>query len=432
MDILVPSFAEGFQGGTVVSLLVKEGDRVAKDDVILELETEKAVGPVPSPAAGVVEKLLVQVGSSVSVGQRIARLKEESAASTPPPSAPTPPSVEKTAAPLPVASVSPAASPGGPAPVARRVPPEGIPVAAPPTLRHAAESLGLDLTLVPGSGPGGRIGWDDVRAYLVRLQAGGNPVEAAPAPPAAPSLDLERWGPVVRKPLTALRKAVADNMTLSWTTAPQVTQFDEADVTRLESLRASYAAPYEKAGVRLTLTPFLLKAMAGMLKKHPLLNTAFDGAKGEAVERSYIHLGIAVDTPQGLMVPVIRDVDQKDCATLAREVADLAARAKDRKLSLEEMRGGSMTLSNQGALGGGAFTPILRPGESAILGVARAKDRAVVRDGAVTTSRLMPLALTYDHRIVDGADAVRAVVDLVAMLEHFDEEWVKAGAKGGR
>jgi len=406
MDIRLPNLGEGADSGVVVNILVKEGDAIQKDQPILELETEKAVGTIPTPAAGTVQSIRVKVGDKVSVGQPILTLAGGVAAAVP-------------------AAVR-SETPGEyrvtrkevvPAP---RIP--GLPVAASPTVRRVARDLGIDLSQVRGTEAGGRIGMADLRAYIQQLQqlaVGAR--HASPLPEPALQPDFAQWGTVVHKPLSALRQTIARRMSESWNAVPRVTQFDEADITALNELRKKHATAYEAKGARLTLTGFALKAVASLLRKHPQFNASLDEAAGQIVWKEYIHIGVAVDTEHGLMVPVIRDVDKKSLLELSKELELLAAKARDRKLTADEMKGGSFTISNQGGIGGGAFTPIVNKPEVAILGLGRGALKPVVRDGQVVPRLMLPLALSYDHRAIDGGSAARFIVDLVATFENFPE-----------
>jgi len=247
-------------------------------------------------------------------------------------------------------------------------------------------------------------------------------VAAAPAKPAAAErIDFSKWGPVSRKPLTSLRRTISRRMAESWQAVPRVTQFDEADITAIDELRRKYAAAYEKQGARLTLTTFALKAVVATLKKHPLFNASLDETANEVVFKEYFHLGLAVDTEQGLIVPVIRNVEQKSVLQLSREVSELAEKARSRKLSLEELRGGTFTISNQGGLGSGHFTPIVNKPEVAILGLGRGVVKPVVRNNQIVPRLMLPLTVSYDHRVIDGGNAARFTVDLVAAFENFNE-----------
>ncbi len=429
MDVKLPKLGEGADSGIVVNILVKEGDTIAKDQTVLELENEKAVASIPSTAAGVVTKIFIKSGDRITVGQRIL-------------------SVEGAGAP----AAAPAAA--APKPAAKKVAAKAVPepvedehddedeeefseenvaayVAASPSIRKMARELGINLGKIRGSESGGRIVIGDVRAYVQRLiKAAAKPAapaatSAAPAKPVAEQIDFSQWGPIVKKPVTPLRKVIARRMAESWNSVARVTQFDDIDFTKLGELRKKFAVAYEAKGVKLTLTPFVLKAVAATLKQHSIFNSSLDEVANEIILKEYIHLGIAVDTDQGLMVPVIRDVDKKSMFDLAKELESLAAKARDRKISADEMKGGTFTISNQGAIGGKHFTPIINLPEVAILGLGRGALQPVVRDGKVEVRLMTPVALSYDHRVVDGGSAARFTVDLLKAFENFDEALVK-------
>jgi pyruvate dehydrogenase E2 component (dihydrolipoamide acetyltransferase) len=443
MDVKLPKLGEGADSGVVVGIFVKEGDIVAKDQPILELENEKAVASIPCTAAGVVQKVHVKSGDRVSVGQRLITVEGGSAAPAAPPAA-------KPAAKPAAATSKPVedenededenkddhrdeqqdqhtdeedSSEDGPTPVA-------APVAS-PSLRRMARELGIDLNKIRGSEAGGRIVASDVRAYIARLQrAAAKPAPAAatgapPAKPATQSIDFSQWGPILKKPVTPLRQVIARRMSESWSAVVRVTQFDEIDFTRVGELRKKFAPDYEKRGVKLTFTPFVLKAVAATLKQHPIFNSSLDEVASEIILKEYIHLGIAVDTEQGLLVPVLRDVDKKTMFELAKELEAVAVKARDRKVTAEEMKGGTFTISNQGAIGGAHFTPVINLPEVAILGLGRGALKPVVRDGKIEARLLTPMALSYDHRVIDGGNAARFAVDLVKAFEIFEEAVVE-------
>jgi len=309
-----------------------------------------------------------------------------------------------------------------------------VPVAS-PSIRKMTRELGINLAKIKGSANGGRIVIGDVRAYVQRLikaaaKPASAPAAAAPAKPVAVQIDFSQWGPILKKPVTPLRQVIARRMSESWHAVPRVTQFDDIDFTTVGALRKQYAAAYEAKGVKLTLTPFVLKAVAATLKQHAIFNSSLDEVANEVILKEYIHLGIAVDTDQGLMVPVIRDVDKKSMLNLAKELEQVAAKARDRKLTAEDMKGGTFTISNQGAIGGAHFTPIINLPEVAILGLGRGALKPVVRDGKVEVRLLTPVALSYDHRVIDGGTAARFTVDLVKAFENFDEAVVKFNLYG--
>ncbi|HWX18292.1 MAG TPA: 2-oxo acid dehydrogenase subunit E2 [Candidatus Binatia bacterium] len=432
MDLKLPALGEGADSGTVVNLFVKEGDQITKDQPILELENEKAVATIPSTATGTVAKIFVKAGDKLSVGQRILSLTDGGAAPGAP--AKTPESAVQAEAPEPQRT-----EPVGqkeeaePEAAARELKPGQAPAAA-PSIRKLARDLGIDLTRVRGSARGGRIVLEDVRAYIHRLQRlAAQPRTADPTPgaasapvvkPAREPIDFAKWGRVSKKPLSPLRQVIARRMSENWNAVPRVTQFDEADITHLNALRKKYALAYEQKGARLTLTSFALKAAVETLKRHPALNSSLDEATQEIVLKEYYHIGVAVDTDAGLIVPVIRDVDAKSLLELSKELETLAKKARDRKVSGEELKGGTFTISNQGGIGGGHFTPIVNKPEVAILGLGRGAMKAVVREERIEPRLMMPVALSYDHRVIDGGVAARFIVDLVAAFENFKEDEV--------
>jgi len=436
MEVRLPQLGEGTDSGMVSSLLIKVGDTVAKDQALLELESEKAVATIPSPEAGTVSAIHVKEGDTIKVGQLILTLGAGAAGNAPAPAKVIDVSVgdEEDERPVALAPLAPedlAPEPSGPGP--ERLP-DGIPPPAAPTIRRLARELGIDLALVRGSERGGRIVMADLRRYVQRLQQepGGArpaaPAGQAPAPKTAPSsIDFSKWGPVEKTKMTNLRTLISAKMTESWTTVPHVTQFDEADITGMLDMKKKHDPAYEKKGGKLTLTAFALKAVAGVLQKHPLFNVSIDLAAGELVQKRYYHVGVAVDTEQGLIVPVLRDVDKKSMLQLATELNSLAERTRARKVALEEMQGASFTISNQGGIGSGHFTPIVNVPEVAILGIGRGLLKPVVRGGKTVSRMMLPLSLSYDHRVLDGANAARFMVDLVAAFEGFDETLLKQG-----
>jgi pyruvate dehydrogenase E2 component (dihydrolipoamide acetyltransferase) len=431
MDVKLPNLGEGADSGTVVGILVKPGAQVKKGQNIIELETGKAVAPIPSPAAGTVANIRVKEGDKISVGSVILSL-DEAAGGTSTATAPAPgaPAEKKPARPM-ARKPQPEAEAGeeeaetveaGDAQIVNENP------VAPPSVRNVSRELGIDLRKIRGSESGGRIVWEDLRNYIARLERLAAKKPAQPGARAAAALehvDFSQWGSIYKRPVTPLRKVIAQRMTESRQLIPEVTQFDEADVTALNDLRKKYAPAYEAKGARLTLTSFVLKVVANTLKKHPAFNTSFDEIANEIVFKEYCHLGLAVDTDAGLLVPVIRDVDKKDLVQLSKDIADVAARARDRKLGMEEMRGGTFTISNQGGIGGAHFTPIINRPEVAILGLGRSVLKPVVREGKIEPRLMMPIAIAYDHRVVDGGAAARFTVDLVNAFQSFAEQDVK-------
>jgi pyruvate dehydrogenase E2 component (dihydrolipoamide acetyltransferase) len=426
MDLKLPHLGEGADSGTVVNLFVKEGDQLTKDQPVLELENEKAVATIPSTAAGTVSKIYVKPGEKITVGQRILALNESGTAPAP-----------SQAKPSPGLQPAPKAGPDQPEPALREPEPvstapepkPGVPPAAAPSIRKLARDLGIDLTKVRGSARGGRIVLEDVRGYIQRLQrlatqpvtpAAGAGTQAQKAP--AEQIDFSKWGSVLKKPLSPLRQVISRRMLENWNAVPHVTQFDDADITNLNALRKKYAPAYDQKGARLTLTSFVLKIVASTLKAHPIFNSSLDEVAQEIVIKEYYHIGVAVDTDAGLIVPVIRDVNKKSLIEISKELEDLAKKARDRKVSSEELKGGTFTISNQGGIGGGHFTPIVNKPEVAILGLGRSSMKPVVRGDKIESRLMMPLGLSYDHRVIDGGEAARFIVDLVQAFEDFKED----------
>jgi len=429
MDLKLPNLGEGADSGTVVNVFVKEGDQISKDQPIIELENEKAVASIPATAAGTVTRIHVRTGDKISVGQSILSLGEGGRTEVP--------RIAKAEiAPKAKAAAQPEealAEPAEPESAAQTT----LSPAASPSIRKLALDLGIDLSRVRGSERGGRIVLTDLRAHIQQLQSrqgGAQPKAAGPAPegprsakPAAEPIDFSKWGSVTKKPLSPLRKVIARRMAESWNAVPRVTQFDEADITELMALRKKYAPAYEQRGTRLTLTGFALRAVVETLKKHPILNSSLDEAAQEIVYKEYFHLGVAVDTEAGLIVPVIRDVDKKDLLELSKQLEELARKARERKIGPEELKGGTFTISNQGGIGGGHFTPIVNKPEVAILGLGRGAAKAVVRNDKIEPRLILPITLSYDHRVVDGGAAARFIVDLVKAFENFPEAELNTG-----
>ncbi|BDG23007.1 2-oxo acid dehydrogenase subunit E2 [Thermus thermophilus] len=412
MEVKLPELGDNVTQATVVGVLVKEGDRVEPGQPLLELETDKAVVEVPAEAGGVVKRVLVKVGDEVRPGQPFLELAEaEGGAEAPPLKA-----EERPEAPAPKAEEAPRPAPKEAPPAPQEAPSERRLIPAAPSIRRLARELGVDLTRLRGTGLAGRITEEDVRRAAGLGEAAPAALPAAPAPRLP---DFTKWGPVRREPMSGVRKATARAMAQAWSQVPMVTHFDEADVTELEALRKQYAKKAEEKGFRLTLTAFLLKALALTLKAFPKFNASLDVEAQEIVYKDYIHIGVAVDTPHGLLVPVIRDVDRKGVLRLAEELQEISQRARERKLSPEEMQGATFSLSNLGGIGGTGFTPIVNWPEVAILGVSRSQMKPLWDPGkeAFVPRLVMPFSLTYDHRLIDGADAARFCRHLAGILE---------------
>lgn len=427
MDVKVPRLAEGVESATVANILVSPGDRIQKDQIILELETEKAVGPIPSPASGKVTAIHVKPGEEVAVGQVLLSVAEEAAAGKTAPEA----TREQRTGEKKATQIAPQPEKLSVSKESYQHPYEaksGLPPPASPSVRKMTRELGIDLTRVRSTERGGRITVEDLKAYIQELQqsARGPEPEAKKAPKAAPkAVDFSQWGEIEKKPLTTIRRTIGQRMYESWSTIPHVTQLEEVDITRVTKLRKEYGPSFEKKGKHLTLTPFVLKAVVAALKKYPIFNSSLEESTGQIVYKKYYHIGVAVDTEAGLIVPVLRDVDKKGLADLSAELNGLVERTRNRKVSLEELQGGTFTISNQGGIGGGHFTPIINKPEVAVLGIGRASLKPVVKDGKIEAREILPFCLSYDHRVMDGADAVRFILEVVRMLENFKEADLK-------
>ncbi len=427
MDVKLPQLAEGVESGTVVSILISEGQEIEKDQPMMELETQKAVGSIPAPQSGVVTKIHVTQGTEVTVGQLLISLDTGAAAAATPAAEPAP--VSSSGVSMATAQTDSPAARVGRLDEYRYESKSGMAPPAPPSIRKIAQQLDIDLTKVRGSEAGGRITLADLRAYIQRLQRFASqatpssstttaPVTGTPA--VAESIDFSNWGSIRREKMTPLRRTVSRRMIESWTSIPKINQFAEADMTTLLSLRAKHAAAYEKKGAHLTLTAFFLLILGRALKKHPRANASIDEHTQEIVYKDYCHVGIAVDTEGGLIVPVLRDVDKKNLLQLAQELHTLTERTRTRKITVEELQGGSFTISNQGSIGGSHFTPIIYAPQVAILGVGQGQAKPVALAGKIAIRTILPLCLAYDHRVLDGADAVRFLKEIIAGLENFD------------
>jgi pyruvate dehydrogenase E2 component (dihydrolipoamide acetyltransferase) len=478
-DFKLPELGENIEAGDVVRLLISPGDAVEKDQPVLELETDKATIEVPSAVSGTVGNIQVKVGDKVKVGQVIFTVDEGGAAAEDRPAEKSGKGAEPQPQPAgaaeegglsqkapgqparETAAEKPATAATGEEPAehedeeeekeekeeedeagrqeaagprdarrgevvdisrgARQAPPTDAPatlVPAAPSVRRLARELGVDITQVSGSGPGGRIGAGDVKTYVKTvISAAGRARGGAPGGRPLPLPDFSKWGEVEAQPMTSVRRTTAAHLSHAWATIPHVTQHDRADITELEQLRSRYARRAEAAGGKMTPTAVALKVAAAALKEFPQFNASIDAAREEIVLKRYVHIGVAVDTDRGLLVPVIRDADRKGIIELSVELATLSEKARGRKLTLEEMNGGSFTITNLGGIGGTSFTPIVNAPEVAILGVSRATMEPVFRNGTFEPRLMMPLSLSYDHRAIDGADAARFLRWVAEALE---------------
>jgi len=430
MDVRLPNLGEDAESGTVASIFVKEGDVVETDQALIELESEKAVLSIPSPASGTVSKIHVHEGGQIRVGAVIVSLDiagngSRTSDTSGQESASAEPAEESKAVPA-RPTIGPISKPESPPQPPRELP-EGVAPGASPSIRRMARDLGIDLRSVPGTARGGRIVLGDLRDYISRLQAGAASERAGGDPSGSrpQAVDFSRWGPIEARRATSLRKTIARRMVDSWTSIPHVFQFGDADITDLMALRKKHVPAYKEKGARLTLTPIVMKAVAGVLKRHPLINSSWLEGSDEIVIKEYFHFGLAIDTDAGLIVPVIRDVDRKSVFDLAREIEQLGERTRQRKVPREEMEGGTFTISNQGGIGGAHFTPIINKPEVAILGIGRGREILRQIDGTVQPRIMLPLTVSHDHRVIDGAGGVRFLTDLVEALEQFPESELK-------
>lgn len=417
IEIKLPELGENIASGVVANVLVKDGETVEKDQPLVELETDKAVIEVPAEEEGIIKEVKIAPGDEVKIGQVMFILeptqgaKEESAPEEEemPEEAPAPIVTDsKETEATDVESAEPASAPR-PEPMPE-IPPKKAGEIAPaaPSVRRFAREIGIDIHQVPGTGPHGRISIDDVKAYskLLNKQRGLGIGTAAGAPQ-EPLPDFSQWGPVEHQPMNKVRETTARHLSYAWSTIPHVTQFDKADITRLETLRKKYAPQVEAAGGKLTITVILLKVIEKALKKFPQFNASIDMLKNEIILKQYYNIGVAVDTDRGLLVPVIKNVDRKSITELAVELTEISKKAREKKLTLQDMQGGNFSISNLGGIGGTGFTPVVNSPEVAILAVSRARMEPVYLNEEFVPRLMLPLGLSYDHRLIDGADAAR-------------------------
>lgn len=448
IEFKLPAVGENVDKADIGSLRVAVGDVIAADQIVMEIETDKAVFELPCPHAGKIAKIHVKPGDSVQTGALLLTIDETAAAgggkspAKPAPAKTEPPPAEKE--PQPAAAKAPSVpapkpatpSPAPPAPAAapassRPAPATAVeastdgaerpPAPAGPATRRMARELGVDLYKVTGTGPGGRITSEDLQSYVRRRLAA---LDAAPAgAPAAgiavpPLPDFSQFGTIERQPLNKIMRTGAANLSVAWNVIPHVTQHELADVTELEAARKRYSqsAAARNGGPKITMTVLAMKALVSVLKAFPKFNSSFDSAAGEVILKRYYNFGIAVDTENGLMVPVIRSVDAKSVLQLAGELTEIAQKARDRKLALADMQGGTFTITNLGGIGGTYFTPIVNYPEVAILGMSRTSEQQIIIDGKPEIRLMLPLSLSYDHRVINGADAARFIVKLAGLL----------------
>ena len=432
-EFKLPDLGENIETAEVITVLVAPGETVEVDQTVLEVETDKATLEIPSSVGGRVNEVLVKAGDTISIGEVIFTLdgegaaaaeeaagkppaKRESKAATAQPEAPPPAPGAAAVELAKEKEVEAAASAGAPTAGPTR---EGQPVSASPSVRRFARELGIDIHEVSGSGPGGRISVEDVKRHA-RTKVGGTATVVTPAAAgaaAAPLPDFAKWGPVERQKMNNVRKKTVQHLSLSWNTVPHVTLHDTADISSIENLRQKYKKKAEAAGGKLTVTAILMKVVASALKVHPKLNASVDVANQEVVLKRYYHIGVAADTDRGLVVPVVRDVDKKNIIELAVELTQLAEKARAGKLGLDQMQGATFTITNLGGIGVKFFTPIVNYPEVAILGVGRAVSELRQVDGEFEPRLMLPLSLSFDHRLVDGADGARFLRWIIEAIE---------------
>ncbi|MBN9524215.1 2-oxo acid dehydrogenase subunit E2 [bacterium] len=425
-EFRLPNLGEGIEAATVTAVLVKPGDAVKPGTAVVSVETDKAAMEVEADAAGTVASVLVKPGDKLTIGSPILSLN----GSTAPAAESKPAAPAKAAAPA-----APESAPARPAQVAAVAPhangaaKPGTLVPAGPATRRLARELGVALTELKGSGRGGRVTLDDIKSFVREERqkvkaapAGGGGAAALSGKTVADSFttpplpDFSKYGEVERKPVAKIRETIAKNLTVAWRTMPMVTQFDAADITDLEAGRKRVVDSLPKGAPKITMTVLAVKACVAALRDFPQFNSSYDMNAAELVVKKYYHIGIAVDTERGLVVPVIKDADKKSIRDIAAEVVGLAEKARAGKLGLDDMRGGTFTITNLGGVGGTAFTPIVNYPEVAILGLSRSAPQPVVKDGQIVPRLMMPLSLTYDHRVVDGADGARFTTRLVQLF----------------
>ena len=421
IEIKVPDIGD-FKEVGVIEVLVSPGDRVEKEGSLITVESDKATMEIPSPVAGVVKELRIKVGDKVAEGSLILILEEAGGAVPAAPQAPAAPVTAPTPAPVPAASEARSIAKPDPVPLE----PHELTVSKPhasPSIRLFARELGVDLGKVKGNGPKGRVTREDVQAFVKGTLAGARPAAAPAAPGGMPfglpelqPVDFAKFGPVETRPLSRIKKISGAFLHRNWISIPHITQFDEADITELESFRKANTADTEKQGFKLTMLAFLIKASVTALRQYPEFNASLDKTGENLVLKKYFHIGVAVDTAEGLVVPVIRDADRKGVFDLARELSEVSRLAKDKKLKPGDMQGGTFSISSLGGIGGTMFTPIINAPEVAILGVSRSVMRPVWNGKEFAPRLVLPLSLSYDHRVIDGAAGARFTTYLVSVL----------------
>ncbi|HUL11864.1 MAG TPA: dihydrolipoyllysine-residue acetyltransferase [Methylococcaceae bacterium] len=420
--ITVPDIGN-FKDVAIIEVLVRPGDTIKTEESLITLESDKAAMEIPSPHAGTIKTVHVKVGDKVSQGSPILVLDMAEAGAVAPEAKPEPAAPQAEAP----RAITPAAAPAQtvppppqPAPaLLEEAPGERKPHAS-PAVRRFARELGADVAKIKGSGPKGRVLKEDVQGWIKsRLLAPPQPATLGFALPEQPEVDYAQFGPVESRPLSRINKLSAANLHRNWVTIPHVTLQEEADITELEAFRVSLKGEADRQNLKLTLLPFLIKAVVSALKTYPKFNASLAASGEELILKRYYHVGVAIDTPDGLVVPPVRDADRKGIYDVARELADLGERARGKRLRTSELQGGTFTISSLGGIGSTGFTPIINAPEVAILGVSRSQARAVYRDGQFVPRLMLPLSLSFDHRVIDGAEAARFCVYLAQVLGDF-------------
>lgn len=410
-DLFLPPLGENLEKGTVTKILVETGDQIKKGQNILELETDKAVLEVPSPSEGQIKEILIKTGTVIKVGQPVFKIL--SGASTVTQESKTAMSIPEVKKDVSKASDSKAAAPSPAATSAGHVPVRKN-VAAAPSVRLFAREIGIDIGQVPGSGPGGRISIDDVKKFAKALNEGRIQTQTSGSAAVKTLPDFSKWGNVKREAMSNVRKKTAEHLSSAWNTIPHVTQFEKVDVTELEKMRK---AASNLSSRKLSITSYLIKIIAIGLKKFPQFNSSVDMTTNEIVFKDFINIGVAVDTDRGLLVPVLKNVDRLSVTQISDELVAVAERARNRKTGIDELQGGTFTISNLGGIGGSFFTPIVNWPEVAILGVSRGVTEPVYMDNQWVPRLMLPISLSYDHRIIDGADGARFIRWIATALE---------------
>ncbi len=430
-EVKLPEIAENVEKATVVSIMVRQGDEVQEEQPLMEMESDKAAFEVPSTAAGIIQEIKVSEGDEIEIGSIIATIDTDGAGAGEKESAESDEQekkqkdapeeksqeAEKTAEKTEQTQATPQPQQQPAQEVSKtssnqeqqdaaKIPRPGIQVPASPTVRRFARELGVDVSQVKGTGPANRITQEDIKAFVKKNMERGASGAGINAP-VVEMPDFSKWGDVEREKMSKVRKMTAEAMSLSWQTIPHVNHFDKADVTSLEDFRQKYAKKVEKAGGKLTVTAILLRVIAEALKAFPKMNASIDMKQEEIIYKKYINIGIAVDTDRGLLVPVIRNVEQKTITELSLELTEIAQKARDKKISPEDMQGGNFIISNLGGIGGTNFTPVIYPTNVGIMGISRTQTEPVYENGEWMPKLMLPLSLSYDHRIIDGAEGAR-------------------------